>query len=167
MSIKYKNFDDLTEQYQPLRFKVGFWQLTEQYPHFPDFLKPLAYTTLYLSNELGLKVTYFHARLILSTEARKAGDIKFLSHYIHHHQIKSEHASIMEHIWYRWLSNKYRLETNYAFNQLSTHKVNELPEHIHNYFMRWGYLLDVEPSFVDFIHGVESHEAVYCLNELQ
>lgn len=159
---KYKTHEEVANAYQLMRFKFLNLNCKERLPKAAMMLKPTYAIIQQLKVMLGLELTYFDLRASLTPEQRKKGDLQFLTHFAKSHDRATENVSRVERMRYYWLKIRYLPEIIHINDQMydkSNEPIVDLPEAIDMYLLRWGYLLNVPPDFVELIHGTEASYA--------
>jgi hypothetical protein len=161
--------------YRPMKFWYRHLRQKERLLYAPSLLRPLAALRIEIKVRLGLEVTYFDFRASLTPKQRKHRDMQFLTHYAMIHAEDAENASRVE----RWRHDRIRRQylaelshihgyfylmpqfshMNRDFRFKQRELTGELPEEISMYLLRWGYLMNVPPAFVELIHGTEASYA--------
>lgn len=156
---KQQSFNDFVKRYKPLRFKFMGLNLNEHMPSQTMFDWPHL-TYLRIKSLLGLPINYFDLRSSLTPEGKKRADMAFLTHVIRERDRDAENVSRGEIVRYRYTKLRYWPELSYINRTIGTKKAD-------NYMLRWGYLLDFNPSFIELIHGTDGDTALYALENLQ
>jgi hypothetical protein len=152
---KYKNFDAFSKHYKPVSFRLFGLGLSESVPKRTALHQP---HKLWLKTKvtLGFRINYFNLRPSLEPEDKKRGDMAFITHYI---RGNDDNHNFYESLRF-WITRlRYLPELVYINGKLMTPVADK-------YSLRWGYLLDVNPSFVDLIHGTDPDNAFYGLENI-
>lgn len=156
---KQQSFDDFIKHYKPLRFKFMGFTLNEHIPSQTMFdWQHLTY--LRTKSLLGLPINYFDLRSSLTPECKKRADMAFLTHVIREHDRGAQNVSRGEMVHYHYMKLRYWPELSHINKTIGSKKAD-------NYMLRWGYLLDFNPSFIELIHGTDGNTALYALEALQ
>ncbi len=160
-SKKYKHFDALVADYKPMKFKYFGYMHGEHFTN-PLFQKPFIAIRKQLKSMFGLELTYFDLRTSLTTEQRKMGDMLFLTHCGKNHAEGAENVSRVELIRYFVIKMHYLPELLHIKSEMYTKHgkpISKLPDYVSMYLLRWHYLLNVDPKFVELVHGMDANEA--------
>jgi len=159
---KYKTRANFDKQYKPLEFKLLGIKFREHLPFFPSFLDPVIDTYAYWRSRLGFQFSYFNVRFGFTQTARKEADMHFITHYIQDHIRTSQKARFSEALHYHLIKLRYLPELTYVNSIVYSPEAPNHPKQpvIDLYLLRWHYLLDVKPSFVDLVHGVDRDTAM-------
>jgi|GEM_PF-4337321 len=155
----HKNFTDFVKSYEPLRFTVLGLKLNEHIPQETSFVWPQL-ARMYVKTTLGIPITYFDARPSMTREGKKLGDMAFITYLTRMYDRDAENVSrgTKTHYWLTKL--RYFPELWYINRNIGTPDVD-------SYILRWAYLLDVNPSFVDLIHGTSADTALFAIKNLK
>lgn len=152
---KPKDFSSFAKNYKPLRFKFAGITMTEHIPHQTtfDISQLLRVRTKAI---LGLNFTYFDFRSSLTPVGKKRADMAFLTHVI-----QKCDTDVQSTPWIRYYMTRLRyfVELRYINSHIGTKQAD-------NYMLRWGYLLDHDPSFDELVHGTTPEVASYALDML-
>lgn len=133
--------------------------LHEHMPHETIFDAPHL-VRIRLKSFVDAPITYFDLRASLTPVGKKRADMAFLTHVIQKCDRSAENASRIERMHYFTTKLRYFPELWYVNRHIGTPKVD-------NYMLRWGYLLEHDPSFGDLVHGADNLLAWYCLKNLE
>lgn len=152
-----KDFATFAKNYKPLRFKFMFFTRQEYMP--PDSIKLfdwLRAEKISLKNSLKLPINYFDVRFTLTPEGKKRADMAFLTHVIQKCATDDQNTP---RIRYYMTRLRYFAELQYIDGHIGTKQVD-------NYMLRWGYLLDHDPSFDELVHGTSVEAALYSIENV-
>lgn len=150
-----QSFTEFVEDYKPLHFKFMGIQFRERLPHETRFDVPHV-LLLRLKLLLGLRVTYFDLRTSMTSSGKKRADLAFLTHVI---RKCDRDAESTPRIRFYITKLRYLPELWYINKHIGTKQADD-------YMLRWGYLLDHDPSFDELIHGTTGAVAWYALENL-
>jgi hypothetical protein len=153
------DFSTFTNSYRPLRFKFLLLPFTERMPRVTTW-DGFYLGKLRLKSHLGMPITYFDLRPSLTPEGKKRADMAFLTHVREERERGAENVSGGEIIRYLFTKFRYWPEVSHVNKTIGTPKAD-------NYMLRWGYLLDFNPSFIELIHGTDNDTALHALENLQ
>lgn len=156
MVAKQQDFATFAKNYRPLRFKFLGLKLRERMPHETVFDAPHL-LRIRLKSFINLPITYFDLRASMTPVGKKRADMAFLTHVI---QKCDRDAENTPRIRFYMIRLCYFPELGYINRHIGTKQAD-------NYMLRWGYLLDHDPSFDELIHGVDSMVAWYALENLE
>lgn len=154
----HKDFATFAKNYKLLRFKFMGINRTEHLPRQTLFDRPHL-TYLRIKSLFGLPINYFDLRSSLTPEGKKRADMAFLTHVIRERDRDAENVSRGEIACYHYTKLRYWPELSHINKTIGTKKAD-------NYMLRWGYLLDFNPSFIELIHGTDRDTALYALENL-
>lgn len=152
---KHQSFNDFVKHYKPLRFKFMGLTLTEHTPSETLFDWPYL-TYLRFKSLLGLPVNYFDLRSSLTSVGKKRADMAFLTHVIQKCDMDVQNAPRVRYYMTRL---RYFAELRYINRHIGSKQAD-------NYMLRWGYLLNHDPSFDELIHGTDGDSALYAIENL-
>jgi hypothetical protein len=166
---KYKTLDSLVKHYKPLTFRFMGVPLKERLPYSTSLLLPLVMGYVQLKASLGLKVSYFDLRLSLTPEQRKIGDLRFLTYCAKESAGDTPDAPRMRRGHCLLFKLRYWPELSYIHSVLFSPQTPKHPDQpkVDAYLLRWGYMLSVNPSFVELVNGASYDTALYALENLQ
>jgi hypothetical protein len=150
-----QDFGMFAKNYKPLRFKFAGIAMTEYIPRQTTFDMPQL-LQVRLKAILGLNFTYFDFRSSLTPVGKKRADMAFLTHVIQKCDTDAQNAP-----WVRYYLTRLRYfaELRHINSHIGTKQAN-------SYMLRWGYLLDHDPSFDELVHGTSPEVASYALDML-
>lgn len=152
-----KSFAD----YEPLTFRFLGMTRHERLPRWTMF-HWFHTSRINLKSAIGLPITYFDLRALLTPEQQKNGDMWFLTAWSKKRDTDAENESRAYHLRY-WLTTfNYYPELYYVRSVLYS---KESPHHkdqpkVDDYMVRWGYRLAVPPSFIELVNGTSSEVAL-------
>lgn len=152
---KQQSFNDFVKHYKPLHFKFIGLTFTEHTPSETLFDWPYL-TYLRIKSLLGLPVNYFDLRSSLTSVGKKRADMAFLTHVI---QKCDTDAQNTPRVRYYMIRLRYFAELRYINRHIGSKQAD-------NYMLRWGYLLNHDPSFDELIHGTDGDSALYAIENL-
>lgn len=152
---KQQDFGTFAKNYKPLRFKFAGVTLTEFIPSQTTFDMPQL-LRIRVKAMLGLNFTYFDFRSSLTPVGKKRADLAFLTHVI-----QKCGTDVQNTPWIRYYMTRlrYYAELRYINGHMGTKQADI-------YMLRWGYLLDHDPSFDELVHGTSPEVASYALDML-
>jgi hypothetical protein len=158
-----KSFAD----YKPITFKFLGLRLNEHMPNTTMF-HWLHLSRIRLKLLLSLPITYFDLRASMTPEQQKNGDMWFLTHFTQERDRDAENTSRMERLHYWRTLIRYWPELTYVHSIIYSPESPKHPEQpiIDEYLVRWGYKLDVPPSFAELVHGTDGDSALYASEHL-
>lgn len=115
---------------------------------------------IHVKNALGLQINYFDLRPSLTPDGKKRADMAFLTHVIRKCDRDAENTSWSERMRYHRTRLLYLPELSHVNRNVGKPEAD-------NYILRWGYLLDHNPSFDELIHGTDGGSAWYALESLE
>jgi hypothetical protein len=158
-----KSFSD----YKPITFKFLGMTCYERLPRSTIF-QWLHASRIHIKSLLRLPVSYFDLRALLTPEQQKNGDMWFLTHFIQERDKDAENTSRVERLRYWRTLIRYLPELTYVHSIIYSPESPKHPKQpiIDDYLVRWGYKLDVPPSFIELIHGTDNDSALYASEHL-
>jgi len=164
---KQTDFDTFAKNYKPLCFSFIGIRCSEHMPQDTVF-GWLNSVRMHLKAQLGLPLQYFDLRYTLTTESKKRADMAFITHFIKEHSGNVRNASLFEQLHYLQTKLRYLPELRYIHSVVYSPETPNHPEQpkVDLHLLRWGYLLDVSPSFIDLIHGTNRENAIDTLENL-
>jgi hypothetical protein len=153
--------------YEPIKFKFLGVTWRERLP-LPSPFHWLHLARLRFKATFGLPVTYFDLRTSLTPEQQKNGDLWFLTISYSKRDRDAENTSRMRRVLYWITVFRYLPELSYVRGVFYSPEAPHHPDQpiIDDYLVRWGYLLDVPPSFIELLHGTDSDTALYAIEVL-
>lgn len=150
-----QDFGTFAKNYKPLRFKFAGVAMTEHVPRQTTFDTPQL-LRVRIKAILGLNFTYFDFRSSLTSVGKKRADMAFLTHVT-----QKCHTDAQNTPWVHYYMTRLRYfaELRYINSHIGTKQAD-------NYMLRWGYLLDHDPSFDELVHGTSPEVASYALDVL-
>lgn len=152
-----KDFATFAKNYKPLRFKFIFRTTQEYLPK--DSIKLFDWLHaewISLKGSLRIPINYFDVRFTLTPEGKKRADMAFITHVIRKCDTDVQNTP---RIRFYMTQLRYYPELWYINRHIGTKQAD-------NYMLRWGYLLDHDPSFDDLIHGTSVEEALYSVENI-
>jgi len=151
-----QDFATFAKNYEHLHFKLIGVTFHERIPratviNWPHLLR------LRTKSLFERPLIYFDLRASLTPVGKKRADMAFLTHVIQKCDRDAENTPRMR-FYMTWL--RYFPELWYINRHIGTEQAN-------NYMLRWGYLLDHDPSFDELVHGTTSEAAWYALENLK
>ena len=162
-----KNFDEFARNYKLLKPPLLGRTATERIPRESSPFSLCAAVTQ-LKITAGVKLNYFDLRHSLTPERKKVADLRVITHFEKKLDPDAENARGITYWRYKLLKLRYLPELRYINSILFSKESPSHPEQklADNYILRWGYMLDVEPSFVELIHGTSKQNAFYALETI-
>lgn len=112
-----------------------------------------------LKGMLGLEFNYFDFRSSLTPVGKKRADLAFLTHVIQKCDTGAQNAPRFEILRFQLTKLRYWPELSYVHRNVNSKATDK-------YMLRWGYLLDHDPSFDELVHGTSPEVASYALDML-
>lgn len=156
---KQQSFTNFAKHYKPLCFKFMGINLTEHMPPQTSFDWPHL-TYLRIKSLLGLPINYFDLRSSLTPEGKKRADMAFLTYVIRERDRDAENVSRNESVRFFITKLRYWPELWQVNHTIGTKDTDR-------YMLRWGYLLDFNPSFIELIHGTDGDIALLVIEDLR
>lgn len=153
---KQQDFGTFADNYKPLRFRFAGITMTEHIPRQTTFDTPQL-LRVRVKAILELNFKYFDFRSSLTPVGKKRADLAFLTHVIQKCDMDAQNTP-----WVRYYMTRLRYfaELRYINSHIGTKQAD-------NYMLRWGYLLDHDPSFDELVHGTSPEVASYALDMLE
>lgn len=153
-----QSFNNFVIDYKLLRFRWFGFEKTERIPKESrfDFLHVVK---IRIKNSMGFPITYMDIKHSMTPDSKKTADMAFLTYFMRKRDRDDQNAPLGSKIHYHWLYLCYFPEIHYILNHFDTTES-------HNYMLRWGCLLDINPSFIELIHGTDGESAMYAIENI-
>ncbi len=153
-----QSFDKFVSKYQPLKFHWLGMNRTERIPK-ESRLDFLHVSKIRIKSMLGMPITYMDVKHSMTPDGKKAADLAFITYFVRKRDTQAQNAPRGSKLHFRWLYLCYFPEIRHINSRIGTKEADD-------YMLRWGYLLDVNPSFVELIHGTNGESAMYAVENI-
>ncbi len=155
------------DEYELLTFKLLGFKRHEKIPRKTIFYA-LHWLRIRLKSVLGVQITYFDLRALLTPEQQKNGDLMFLTAWSRKDDRDAENESRAYRVRYFITTLRYYPELWYVRSILHSDQSPHHPKQqtIDDYMVRWGYGLNISPSFIELVNGTSSELALDAVDVL-
>ena len=112
-----------------------------------------------IKTRLGLPIIYKDMRFSLTPEGKKQADLRYITYFIKERDGDAQNARLGAKLYYRYLQLCYLPELLYVNKHIGTKTAN-------NYMSHWGYMLSMNPSFVELVNGTDVNSALFAVENL-
>ena len=115
-----------------------------------------------------MPITYFDLRALLTPEQQKNGDLMFLTAWTRKRDWDAEDESRAYRVRLFTTTLRYYPELYYVSKLLRNGDflIHKDRSQIDDYMMRWGYQLNVKPTFIKLLNGTNRELALSAVDEL-
>lgn len=157
MCAKTLDFETFVKRYKPIEFSLLGLTIREHIPGGSfGLLDSLRAEWISIKSSLNRPATYFDVRFTLTPDGKKRADMAFLTHVIQKCATDDQNTP---RIRYYMTKLRYFAELRYIDGHIGTKQAD-------TYMLRWGYLLEHDPSFDELVHGTSVESALYAIENL-